>query len=562
MFDGRYLEQNQKRIKGIIDYYGHKYFFHKTILDMGCGHGDIGGAFYRLGADLTLVDARQEHLNIALKKFPGIKIVRSDLDAGFQFANKKFDIVFDLDLICHLQNFEQHLRDVCAISSHLVLETAVCDSNDPIKCITTQEHNGIYDLSFNGMGSRPTAANVERILTECGMNFKRAFLPKYNCGPYVYDWETKNDGNISENNRRMWFAVKVLNTTQITDYKYNQIVFSPPEVISLPTPTLPISDLTKKTENFIYNKITVNNNYNNISDYAILIKESFKTDSSYLNNGTIQSTTISGSLWLNKIKPLFPNIKINNKSVNLLNQNSTEQEPDVLIGSLKNLQPCKKIWLEEFQGVNINNDYDYSILNSANTIMSPSIPNIQYLRRKFPNKKIIQVPKFWPLLEYNKLDAEQYLLYFEKNIHMTEALINSWDSTLPKLLVVGSSVTLPNFAKHISKYLPYQDIFDLILNSRGLIDLNINSNYYSGILDLAHSCGINIVTNNQWLAFSKPVPEYLPSLLLKNNMLLPKENDINIAIKKMITKPIIRNKLENYNLNLESSIRTMLVKND
>ena len=58
--------------------------FYKRILDLGCGHADISGVFYRLGADITVVDARQDHLKIAQKKFPGIKAVKMDLDKGEQ----------------------------------------------------------------------------------------------------------------------------------------------------------------------------------------------------------------------------------------------------------------------------------------------------------------------------------------------------------------------------------------------------------------------------------------------------------------------------------------------
>ena len=76
MFDGKYLEWNQRRIKCIIDFYGHKFMYQKKILDLGCGQADISGGLYRLGGEITAVDARQEHLTIAAKKFPGIKVVR------------------------------------------------------------------------------------------------------------------------------------------------------------------------------------------------------------------------------------------------------------------------------------------------------------------------------------------------------------------------------------------------------------------------------------------------------------------------------------------------------
>jgi SAM-dependent methyltransferase len=208
VFDGKYLDWNQKRIKGIIDYYGHQFMFQKRVLDLGCGHADISGALYRLGADVTAVDARQDHLKIVGKKFPGIKTVKADLDHTFPFYGKQFDLILDLDLICHLNDYEAHLRAVCASASHLILETTVCDSNDPYKCIKVTENKNIYDLSVNGVSSRPTAAAIERVLKECGFTFRRNDNVRFNSGPYVYDWQAQNNDRCDVNKRRIWFAIK------------------------------------------------------------------------------------------------------------------------------------------------------------------------------------------------------------------------------------------------------------------------------------------------------------------------------------------------------------------
>lgn len=207
-FAGKYLDWNQKRIKGIVDFYSHKFFFYKTIADIGCGYADISGVLHRLGSDITAVDARQEHLKMALKKYPGIKTLKADLDRGWPFVNKKFDMILDLDLICHLNEFENHLKSVCAHTTHLVLETAVCDSDDPNKSIVVPENKGIYDLSVNGMSCRPSAAAIERVLKDCGMDFRRIDSDKYNSGSYVYNWTSKNNDECDINKRRIWFAVK------------------------------------------------------------------------------------------------------------------------------------------------------------------------------------------------------------------------------------------------------------------------------------------------------------------------------------------------------------------
>lgn len=208
MFDGAYLDWNQKRIKNIVDHYGHEFFCHKKILDLGCGYGDIGGVLHRLGADVTAVDARQEHLKIIGKKYVGVKTVKSDLDKPWPFFGKMFDLTLDLAVICHLNNFEQHLKSVCASTNFLILECPVLDSSNENACNVYPDKNNSYDGSFNGFNSQISAVNIERVLRNCGMNFKRMDKAKFNSGNYVYDWQAKNDNTYNVNRRRIWFCTK------------------------------------------------------------------------------------------------------------------------------------------------------------------------------------------------------------------------------------------------------------------------------------------------------------------------------------------------------------------
>ncbi|MGI0058533.1 MAG: glycosyltransferase family protein [Nitrosotalea sp.] len=207
MFDGKYFDWNQKRIKSIVDYYGYKFFFGKKLADLGCGHADLSGVVYRLGAEITAIDARQEHLKVVTKKFPGVKTVKANLDGPWPFHGQAFDMIMDLGLICHLASFENHLKSVCASATYLVIETAVCDSDED-KCIQVPESKDVYDLSYNGMGCRPSAAAIERVLSFCHMSFKRMDKDTFNSGEYIYDWQVANTNNTSLNRRRIWFCTK------------------------------------------------------------------------------------------------------------------------------------------------------------------------------------------------------------------------------------------------------------------------------------------------------------------------------------------------------------------
>lgn len=207
-FGGVYHDWNQKRIRAFVEHYGHQFFFKKKVLDLGSGHGDISGVLYRLGADVTAVDARQEHLKIIDKKYNGVKVIRADLDQPWPFFRKTFDLTLDLGLLCHLHDFEQHLKAVCASTNFLILETAVLDSNNIHNCSVKPDSKGIYDGSFNGFSSQISAANIERVLTENGMSFDRMDKAKFNSGPYKYDWASHNNDTYDFNKRRIWFCVR------------------------------------------------------------------------------------------------------------------------------------------------------------------------------------------------------------------------------------------------------------------------------------------------------------------------------------------------------------------
>lgn len=208
MFDGHYLEWNNRRIKLIIDQYKHDFFARKKILDLGCGHADISGVLYRLGGDVTAVDARQEHLKIVEKKYAGIKIVKADLDRGWPFIGRSFDITLHLGLLSYLNSFEDHLKSVISSTEYLVLETAVANSSSPTWCVVKSSSKSNYDESANGVQTEVSAAAIERVLSENGMTFERMNKSKLNSGSYRYDWLCTNDGTFDSNLRRLWFCQK------------------------------------------------------------------------------------------------------------------------------------------------------------------------------------------------------------------------------------------------------------------------------------------------------------------------------------------------------------------
>ncbi|MGH2942566.1 MAG: class I SAM-dependent methyltransferase [Solirubrobacteraceae bacterium] len=203
-FEDHYQEWRAKRIDAIRGHYGPSWFTGRTLLEVGCGHADIGAAFAALGAIVTASDARQEHLDEGRRRHPEIAAWQlADLDSEWPFQ-PDFDLVLHLGVLYHLADPELALRRLLQSGGHIVLETEVSDSSDPYFVHRTVEAG--YDQAFNSQGSRPSPALVERVLSEAGRSFSRITDDRCNAAFHRYDWPVRDTGESPDGLRRMWFV--------------------------------------------------------------------------------------------------------------------------------------------------------------------------------------------------------------------------------------------------------------------------------------------------------------------------------------------------------------------
>lgn len=515
IFQGGYFDWNEKRLKGIINFFGgHEWFWKKQVLDLGSGHADISGCLYRLGADITALDARQSHLQVISKKFSGIKIVKADLDGAWPFYGKSFDLILDLGLLCHLSSFESHLKAVCASTSTLVLETAVCDSYDPNKCVKITENKAIYDLSINGTGCRPSTASIERVLRNCGMDFKRVDKASFNSGNYVYDWPEKNDDSISFNHRRIWFAQK--NGAPIVDGTKENVgarpamgFVSPLKEPDSPRPRLrvspkpPMSNLARQNganTNYVRpayspNKALSFDNIRTLSkEFSLITPETFTAPLTFPIEGGILPISIESKQWTQKIAPFFPNLRIHQSAIAMQGFTKTNSN-DLTMCAIDSLISANRLWIEEWSPKIELNDDQVAILKTCTHILTPSLLNAQAILKRIPEANISRVGCPYPMLSApgNKIDQ---CLYIEKCPAHTNILFQVWEKSFGNLLVIGSQMKLPPFATFVSDCRDYSSLIRDLAQSKALIDLPANGYYLSGILELAKSIGTTVITTN------------------------------------------------------------------
>lgn len=193
----------------MLDHYGHSFFVGKKVLELGAGHGAIGGFFSMLGANVTCLEGRSEHVEQIRQRFPAVNAMVFDLDKALPANLVPADVIIHFGVLYHLRDPEASLRDTCRACSHMVLETECADSDDPNFSRQTSEKVYHKDHALNGVGCSPSAAFIERILSEEGMAFEMIKDARCNAGDHHYDWPLRNTGAGPKAQRRFWFVKKL-----------------------------------------------------------------------------------------------------------------------------------------------------------------------------------------------------------------------------------------------------------------------------------------------------------------------------------------------------------------
>lgn len=209
LFHHSYHDWRTRRIDKLLELYGVDYFNGRRILELGCGHAEIGAFFADLGAHVLSVDGRPKNINYARLRHRNVARLRlemHDLEEDFS-AVGRFDLIINFGLLYHLRDVSTHLRRCFALADDMVLETVVCDSSDPDLVILRDENPEVDEEALRGVGSRPSPFFVERVAAESGFAVERIFSSELNSGgQFRYDWQHRNDGSPHDDlvNRRFW----------------------------------------------------------------------------------------------------------------------------------------------------------------------------------------------------------------------------------------------------------------------------------------------------------------------------------------------------------------------
>lgn len=219
LFHPSYRGWNRRRCDKILEIYSRDAFAGLRILELGCGHGDIGAFFAGLGAEVLGLDGRAQNVELARCKHRKVERLRFEcfnLENDFSRFGR-FDLILDLGLLYHLKNVDAHLRCCFATADDVVLESVVCDSTDPHKIFFLPERKEVDEEALEGVGSRPSPFYIERLAAEGGFACERFFTPDLNyTHQFLYDWPHRNDERVSADFvlRRFWRLKKLTSSCQ------------------------------------------------------------------------------------------------------------------------------------------------------------------------------------------------------------------------------------------------------------------------------------------------------------------------------------------------------------
>jgi SAM-dependent methyltransferase len=208
---GFYRESELTRLMNLFAHVDMEKWRGLKVLEVGAGIGHIGSVFTQLGFDVTSTDGRPEY--VERMKAQGKKSFVLDLDKTGVDQVGDFDIILSFGVLYHLTEPEYFLQSCGRRAKVLLLETAVCDSSEPVihRVVEPKGWRG-RDQALNEFGCRPSPAWVEQICQSVGfVSVRDISNPIANWAKGKFDWELKDTGEWKRgdvNFRKMWVCEK------------------------------------------------------------------------------------------------------------------------------------------------------------------------------------------------------------------------------------------------------------------------------------------------------------------------------------------------------------------
>jgi SAM-dependent methyltransferase len=146
----------------------------ETAVDVGCGLGYFSGLLAKLGLQVSAVDGRQQNVDEAQRRHPGVNFRQVDAQDAALRSLGTFDLVFCFGLLYHLENPLFTIRSLYAMTKALLLvESVIFPGDEPVMALIDEAH--LDDQGLNHIAFYPTEACVVKMLYRSGFNYIYGF---------------------------------------------------------------------------------------------------------------------------------------------------------------------------------------------------------------------------------------------------------------------------------------------------------------------------------------------------------------------------------------------------
>jgi len=148
----------------------------RTAIDVGCGLGYFSALLKSLGFEVSAVDGRQQNVEEANRRNPGINFACCDAQSPELLKQGKFDLVFCFGLLYHLENPFLTIRYLREMTRNLLLvEGVIYPGADPIMGLV--DEGLTEDQGLNHVAFYPTESCLVKMLYRSGFAHVYRFQP-------------------------------------------------------------------------------------------------------------------------------------------------------------------------------------------------------------------------------------------------------------------------------------------------------------------------------------------------------------------------------------------------
>jgi len=151
-----------------------------NAVDAGCGVGFFSQTLAECGLQVCGFDAREENVEEAQRRFPGIAFGQGDMEDPKVASLGRFDLVLCFGLLYHLENPLRAIRNLRAITGKCLLLESMCVPEERSTLLLRQERRQ-DDQSLTELACYPSESSLVKMLYGAGFAkvYRVAQLPDH-----------------------------------------------------------------------------------------------------------------------------------------------------------------------------------------------------------------------------------------------------------------------------------------------------------------------------------------------------------------------------------------------